>query len=136
MGQLLALDESIRRARSGEDSDPYSIHNQALAKAWKEKTPLRIRADRVAELLSLVGLPGGDGGGPPAPVAVVTEPVAEPPCADRSAVGPRTMNSRVSPGAIAPATAAIGQLIIEFTLTGEGDAFPIGIPGQATGDIP
>ncbi|MBC8868970.1 MAG: amidohydrolase family protein [Planctomycetes bacterium] len=51
IGQLLALDEAIRDALAGKRVEPYSIHPPALAQAWKDELPLRIRADRAADVL-------------------------------------------------------------------------------------
>jgi imidazolonepropionase-like amidohydrolase len=52
MDQLLALDEAIRDALAGKNFKQYSTHPPALAEAWQAKLPLRIRADRAADLLS------------------------------------------------------------------------------------
>jgi len=53
-GQLLALDEAIRDALAGKQADPYSIHAPALARVWKAGSPLRIRADRTADLYGAI----------------------------------------------------------------------------------
>lgn len=55
MGQLLALDEAIRDAMepaADEPNEPYSLHGTALRRAWTDGLPLRIRADRAADLLA------------------------------------------------------------------------------------
>lgn len=54
IGQLLALDEAIRNALAGKRIEPYSIHLPALARAWKAELPLRIRADRAADVLGAI----------------------------------------------------------------------------------
>jgi len=54
VGQLLALDEAIRDALAGKHVEPYNIHPPALAQAWKDKLPLRIRADRAADVLGAI----------------------------------------------------------------------------------
>ena len=55
MGQLLALQEAIDAAMAGKQHpQQFSLHGPALARAWKEKTPVRIRADRAANLLAAV----------------------------------------------------------------------------------
>lgn len=54
IGQLLALDEAVRDALAGKRVEPFSIHPPVLAKAWKDKLPLRIRADRAADVLAAI----------------------------------------------------------------------------------
>ncbi len=52
MGQLLALEEAVRAAAAGDHVEPSSIHGPALARAWQDGLPLRMRAERSADLLS------------------------------------------------------------------------------------
>lgn len=54
MGQLLALEEAIRRAEAGRHPAAYSLHVPALARAWKQRRTLRIRADRAADVLGAI----------------------------------------------------------------------------------
>ena len=54
MGQFLALEEAVRDALAGKPDGQFSIHAPALARAWKDRLPLRVRADRAADLLGTV----------------------------------------------------------------------------------
>ena len=54
MGQFLALEESIRDALAGKRGEQFSIHGPALARAWTDKLPLRIRAERTGDLLGAI----------------------------------------------------------------------------------
>ncbi|MBN2474285.1 MAG: amidohydrolase family protein [Pirellulales bacterium] len=56
MGQPLALNEAIEAALAGTRGDPPSIHPPALAQAWNDKLPVRMRADLAADLLAAVRL--------------------------------------------------------------------------------
>ncbi|RJP41638.1 MAG: hypothetical protein C4547_01415 [Phycisphaerales bacterium] len=49
LDQLLALDEAIQEALTGAAGE-YSIHRAALNSAWEGQTPLRIFAQRAADL--------------------------------------------------------------------------------------
>ncbi|MHC4180091.1 MAG: amidohydrolase family protein, partial [Planctomycetota bacterium] len=51
MGQFLALEEAVCDALAGKRGEQFSIHGPALARAWKDRLPLRIRADRTGDLL-------------------------------------------------------------------------------------
>ncbi|MBN1851552.1 MAG: amidohydrolase family protein [Pirellulales bacterium] len=54
MGQILGLEESIRDALAGKNFPEFSLHPPALAHAWNEKLPLRLRADRTGDLLAAI----------------------------------------------------------------------------------
>lgn len=54
MDQLLGLEESIHDALAGKQYQQYSLHPPALAQAWKEHLPIRIRADRTADILAAI----------------------------------------------------------------------------------
>jgi len=54
MGQFLALEEAIRDAMAGTRGERLSIHGPALAQAWKDKLPLRVRGDRAGDLLGTI----------------------------------------------------------------------------------
>jgi imidazolonepropionase-like amidohydrolase len=55
LGRVLALDEALDRALAGPRPEPFSIHPGELAAAWNEKLPLRVHADRAADLLAALG---------------------------------------------------------------------------------
>jgi len=54
MGQFLVLEEAIRDAMAGKRGQRLSIHGPALAQAWKDRLPLRVRGDRAGDLLGTV----------------------------------------------------------------------------------
>ncbi len=59
MGQFLALEEAVRaavdhQAGDHQEAEPLNFHRAALAQAWGNKLPLRVHADRAADLLGTV----------------------------------------------------------------------------------
>ena len=54
--QLLGLEEAIRDALAGKQYQQFSLHPRALAEAWQQQLPLRIRADRAADMLAAIEL--------------------------------------------------------------------------------
>lgn len=50
MGQFLALEIAVREAGEPADSDEARYHRRALRNAWEKKLPLRITAQRAADL--------------------------------------------------------------------------------------
>ncbi len=54
MGQFLGLEEAVHEALDTQPSPAWSFHRAALAQAWTDQLPLRIQADRVADLLGSV----------------------------------------------------------------------------------
>ena len=54
LDQLLALDESIRNALAETEPETFSIHAQALARAWRDNLPLRFRVDEPADALEAI----------------------------------------------------------------------------------
>lgn len=52
LGQLLALRESVAAALRGEHPDRLLLHSESLANLWRNSAPVRIDADRAADLLA------------------------------------------------------------------------------------
>ncbi len=54
MGQFLALEEAVRAALDPQAAVPLDFHGRALAHVWNDKLPLRVHAERAADLLGAV----------------------------------------------------------------------------------